>query len=205
MKHPRTATACAAALALIAAARSDGAGGNRDRRFFSAHAGVGIEAPPGWDLSLHTGYVKVLCLLVHPSGSRISLAVDAALTARDAAALADESRAGLAAQGIEVTGATPGPRGGVLVDARLTRRNQALRQLYLVREVAGNPPVRQAIVLTLTTTPSDLTAASGALDWVIARLNLETPVRPDDKHDHPTAARETEPSLGPSKVPRPPR
>jgi hypothetical protein len=38
-------------------------------------------------------------------------------------------------------------------------------------------------VLTLTTTPADLTAASGALDWVIARLDLETPARTDDKHD----------------------
>ena len=185
MKGPRTVAACAAALALIVAARSDGAGGNRDRRFFSARAGVGIEAPPDWDLSLHTGYVQVLCLLVHPSGSRISLAVDAALTARDAAGLAAESRPGLAAQGIEVTGVTPGPRGGVLVDARLGRRNQALRQLYLVRDVAGNPPARQAIVLTLTTTPADLPAASGALDWVISRLDLEAPLRPDEKHDHP--------------------
>ena len=69
--------------------------------------------------------------------------------------------------------------------ARLARRNQALRQLYLVRAVEGNPPGRQAIVLTLTTTPADLAAAGGALDWVIARLDLEAPVRPDDKHDHP--------------------
>jgi hypothetical protein len=185
MKPSRTAAACVAALALLAAPRSESAGGNRDRRFFSARAGVGIEAPPGWDLSLHTGYVQVLCLLVHPSGSRISLAVDAALTARDAAGLAAESRPGLAAQGLEVTGVTPGPRGGVLVDARLPRRNQALRQLYLVRDVAGNPPGRQAIVLTLTTTPADLAAAGGALDWVIARLDLEAPLRPDDKHEHP--------------------
>jgi hypothetical protein len=189
MKAVRTIAALAvavfAALALFIAARSDGATGNRDRRFYSARAGVGLEAPPGWGLSAHTGYLNILCLLVHPSGSRISLAVDAAVTAQDAAALADQSRPGLAAQGIELTGVAPGPRGGVLVDARVARRNQAVRQLYLVRPVEETPPGRQAIVLTLTTTPADLAAARAAFDWVIARLDLETPLRADDKHDHP--------------------
>ena len=189
MKAARTIAAFTvavfAALALSIAARSDGATSNRERRFYSARAGVGLEAPPGWSLSAHTGYLNILCLLVHPSGSRISLAVDAAVTAQDAAALAEQSRPGLAAQGIEITGVAPGPRGGVVVDARVARRNQALRQLYLVRTVEGNPAWRQAIVLTLTTTPADLAAASAALDWVIARLDLQAPVRPDDKHDHP--------------------
>jgi hypothetical protein len=174
-----------AALALSIAARSDAATSNGERRFYSARAGVGLEAPPGWSLSAHTGYPTILCLLVHPSGSRISLAVDVAVTAQDAAALAEQSRAGLVAQGIVITGVAAGPRGGVIVDAYLARRSQALRQLYLIRAVEGNPAWRQAIVLTLTTTVSDLSAASGALDWVIARLDLQTPVRPDDKQNHP--------------------
>ncbi|HVV52329.1 MAG TPA: hypothetical protein VHO06_21860 [Polyangia bacterium] len=191
MKGLRLAAAAAALLALGAAARSDGATANRDRRFFSARAGVGLEAPPGWNLSLHTGYPTVLCLLIHPGGSRISLAVDAAVTAADAAALAAESRPGLAAQGIEVTGVAPGPRGGVLLEARFPRRNQALRQLYLVRAVEGGaPPARQAVVLTLTTTPADLAAAGAALDWVIARLDLEKPLPPDDRPaDRPDGGR----------------
>jgi hypothetical protein len=184
MKGLRTAAACAAALALAAAPRSDGAPSNGDRRFFSARAGVGVEAPLGWKLSLHTGYAMVLCLLIHPGGSRISLAVDAT-TARDAAALAAESRPGLAAQGIEMTGSSAGPHAGVLLDARVPRRGQVLRQLYLVRAVDAGPGARQAIVLTLTTTPADLAAASAALDWTLARLDLEPPVRPDDKRDHP--------------------
>ncbi len=83
----------------------------------------------------------------------------------------------------------PGPRGGVVVDAHVARRNQALRQLYLVRSVEGTPAWRQAIVLTLTTQLSDLAAASGALDWVIARLDLEAPVRLDDKQNHPDGGR----------------
>jgi hypothetical protein len=191
MKALPTATAVTIAVLLTIAALAglapfaDAANANNDRRFYSARAGVGIDAPPGWTVSTHTGYANILCLLVHPGGSRISLAVDAAVTARDAAALAAESRPGLGAQGIEVTAVGAGPRGGVLLDARLPRRNQALRQLYLVRPVEGNPPTRQAIVLTLTTSPSDLAAAGGALDWVIARLDLQAPVRPDDKHDHP--------------------
>jgi hypothetical protein len=189
MKAARTIAALTvavfAALALSIAARSDGATSSRERRFYNVRAGVGLEAPPGWSLSAHTGYLDILCLLVHPSGSRISLAVDTAVTAQDATALAEQSRPGLAAQGIELTGMAPGPRGGVVVEARVARRNQALRQLYLVRTVEGNPAWRQAIVLTLTTTPADLGAAGAAFDWVVARLDLQTPVRPDDKHDRP--------------------
>jgi hypothetical protein len=189
MQAARTVAAFTVAVfvasALSIAGRSDGATGNRERRFYSARAGVGLEAPPGWSLSAHTGYLNILCLLVHPGGSRISLAVDAAVTAQDAAALADQNRPGLAAQGIEIAGLAPGPRGGIVVDARAARRKQALRQLYLVRTVEGNPPWRQAIVLTLTTTPTDLAAAGAALEWVIARLDLEAPLRPDDKHERP--------------------
>jgi hypothetical protein len=183
MKVARIVAALAVASAFSIAARSDGATSNRERRFYSARAGVGLEAPPGWTVSAHTGYSNILCLLVHPSGSRISLAVDASLTAQNAAALAEQSRAGLVAQGIEITGVAPGPRGSTVVDARVTRRNQALRQLYLLRAIEGNPGWRQAIVLTLTTTPADLAAASAALEWVMARLDLQTPVRPDEKHD----------------------
>jgi hypothetical protein len=185
MKAAHLLAALAVAAAFSIAPRTEGATSNRERRFYSARAGVGLEGPPGWTVSAHTGYPNILCLLVHPSGSRISLAVDTALTAQDAAGLAEQSRAGLIAQGIEITGVGPGARGGVLVDARVTRRNQALRQLYLVRSIAGSPAWRQAIVLTLTTTPADLASASTAFDWVISRLDLQTPVRSDDKHDHP--------------------
>src|SRR4051812_39391178 len=188
MKAARILTALAVASTLSMGGRTDAASSNRERRFYSARAGVGLEAPPGWSLSAHTGYPNILCLLVHPSGSRISLAVDAAGSARDAAALAQQSRAGLVAQGIEITGVAPGPRGGVVVDSRAPRRNQALRQLYLIRAVEGSPAWRQAIVLTLTTTPKDLAAATAALDWVISRLELQPPVQLDDKHeqhDHP--------------------
>jgi hypothetical protein len=180
---------CAAAAALIAPAtqaRADTTpvGARQPARFLSARAGVGLETPPGWSLSLHTGYPNVLCVLVHPQGSRISVAVDRA-TALDSAALVAENRPGLAAQGLTIDRVSPGPLGGVVVDARAPRRNQSLRQLYLVRPVGGGPDLRQAIVLTLTTTAAQLAAASGALDWVMAHLELRAPVRPDDKADRP--------------------
>lgn len=154
----------------------------RDRQFFSSRAGVGVEAPPGWTLSLHTGYPKILCLLIHPGGSRISLAVDDAVTAADAAALVAETRPSLAAQGLEVTAVVPAPRAGVQVDARAARRNQQLRQIYLVRAV---PWGKQAIVLTLTTSPAAAAAAFGSLDWVAAHLDLQPPVRPEEKRAAP--------------------
>ncbi len=156
--------------------------GARDRRFFSSRAGVGLEAPPGWTLSLQTGYPKILCVLLHPGGSRISLAVDDAVTAADAAALVAETRPALAAQGLEVSAVTAGSRGGVQVDARAARRSQQLRQIYLVRAV---PWGKQAIVLTLTAPAADAAAAAGSLDWVAAHLDLQPPARADDQRARP--------------------
>jgi hypothetical protein len=153
---------------------------NRDRRFFSAREGVGVDAPPGWVLSQHNGYAAVLVTLVHPSGARISLAVDRA-TAKDGATLAEQSRPGLGAQGLTVERVAPGPRGGALLEARAAKRDQRLRQLYLVRDVGADQ--RQAVVLTLVTPTANYEAASGAFDWVVAHLALEAPVRPDEKPD----------------------
>ncbi|HZL20865.1 MAG TPA: hypothetical protein VFG23_24240 [Polyangia bacterium] len=189
MSNLRMLAGCAAAAALIAPAipaRGDTTpvGARQPARFLSARAGVGLETPPGWSLSLHTGYPNVLCILVHPQGSRISVAVDRA-TAVDSTALLAENRPGLAAQGLTIDRVSPGPLGGVLVDARAPRHNQSVRQLYLVRSVAGGPDPRQAIVLTLTTTADQIAAASGALDWVMAHLDLRAPVRPDDEADRP--------------------
>jgi|HubBroStandDraft_6_1064221.scaffolds.fasta_scaffold88038_3 hypothetical protein len=185
MTNLRALAGCAAAAALLASAlpvRADTApvGARQPARFLNVRAGVGLETPPGWNLSLHTGYPNVLCVLVHPQGSRISVAVDRA-TALDSAALVAENRPGLAAQGLTIDRVSPGPLGGVLVDARAPRHNQSLRQLYLVRPVAGGPDPRQAIVLTLTTSADQLAAVSGALDWVIAHLDLRAPILPDDK------------------------
>jgi hypothetical protein len=69
------------------------------------------------------------------------------------------------------------------LDARAIRRNQALRQLYLVRTFDSGPDGKQAIVVTLSAPSADLAAASGPFDWVLARLNLEMPVRPDARPD----------------------
>jgi hypothetical protein len=189
MSTARALAGCAASAALLAIcalARADTTpvGGGQTARFVNARAGLGLETPPGWALSRHTGYPNVLCILIHPGGSRISLAADRA-TAQDAAALVDENRPGLAAQGLTVDRVSPGPLGGLLLDARAPRRNQSLRQLYLVRALPGGPDPRQAIVLTLTTTPEQLATVSGSLDWVIAHLELRAPVRPDDKPDKP--------------------
>jgi hypothetical protein len=181
-----TGATAAALIAVCAGAFADGTpvAGGQPGRFLSTRAGVGLETPPGWTLSLHTGYPNVLCILIHPGGSRISLAADRA-TAPNAAALVEENRPGLIAQGLTVDRVSPGPLDGLLVDARAPRRNQSLRQLYLVRALNAGPDPRQAILLTLTTTPEQLAAASGSLDWVIAHLELHAPVRPDDKAERP--------------------
>src|SRR6478752_6404835 len=126
MRVPAVAAIVAIAVAASAFAVAAGSSSSRERRYFSARHGVGIEAPPGWSLSQHTGYPSVLVALVHPGGSRISLAVDKTAV-KDATALVEQSKPGLAAQGLTVERVYPGPHSGVQVDARADRRNQALR------------------------------------------------------------------------------
>src|SRR5262249_38045482 len=105
--------AAAIAIAVAASAFADTArtGSSKERRFFSARHGVGVDAPPGWTLSLHTGYPTVLVALVHPGGSRISLAVDRTAV-KDAAALVEQSRPGLVAQGLTIDRVSPGAHNG---------------------------------------------------------------------------------------------
>jgi len=189
------AVLAAAALAIVVAASAFAdtgrTGAGKDRRFFSARHGVGVEAPPGWTLSLHTGYPTVLVALVHPGGSRISLAVDRTAV-KDAAALVEQSKPGLLAQGLTIDRTGPGVHGGVLVDARAPRRNQALRQLYIVRTVGGGAPAdeRQAVVVTLATPAAELAGSSAPFDWVLAHLTLEAPLRPEAKTEaRPDAGR----------------
>jgi hypothetical protein len=166
-----------AAATLLAEAQTTS---NKERRFFSAREGIGLEAPLGWTMSTHTGYPTVLVAFVHPGGGRISLGVaPTKLTA--ASALAEESRPGLVAQGFTADRAVPGPHGSVRIDAR-TRRGQFVRQLYLVRDVAG-ARTRQAVVLSLSAPAEQLTSATTAFDWVIGHLTLETPTRSDASPD----------------------
>jgi hypothetical protein len=175
--------------AQLVLAQTTRGGSSKERRFFSARHGVGIEAPPGWALSQHTGYPSVLVALVHPGGSRISLAVDKTAV-KDATALVEQSKPGLAAQGLTVERVYPGPHTGVQLDARAERRNQALRQLYIVRDTDGGRDGKQAIVVTLAAPFDQLAGATGPYEWVLGHLTLEAPVRPDGKPDNkPDAGR----------------
>jgi hypothetical protein len=148
-----------------------------ERRFFSARHGVGVEAPVGWTLSLHTGYPEILVVLRHPDGSRISLSA-APTTAADAHALVEQSRRGLEAQHLTITRVGAGPRGGVLVDTLSVGRDAALRQYYLVR--AAGAGKRQGVVVTLTTRTETLASAGPAFDAAVAGLQLELPAATDD-------------------------
>ena len=182
MRALLAAAAIATVVAASAFADTGRTGSSKERRYFSARHGVGLEAPPGWTLSQHTGYPTVLVALVHPGGGRISLAVDQT-TVKDAAALVEQSKPGLVAQGLTIERVSPGPHNGIQVDARAAHRNQALRQLYMVRSVAGGSEGKQAVVLTLAVPAADLAAASGPFEWVLAHLQFETPVRPEAKPD----------------------
>jgi hypothetical protein len=143
----------------------------KDRRLSDTRTGITIEAPAGWTLSQHTGYGDTLVLLLHPDGSRISVSV-ARTTVRDAAALYEQNRAGLAAQGLSPTAKGPGPRESLAVDLGASGRPDKIRQLYLVRDVPGG---RQALVLTLVGRADGFTTRTPALDFVATRMGWEDP------------------------------
>ena len=74
-----------------------------------------------------------------PSRRQPHLARRRQTTVKDAAALVEQSKPGLAAQGLTIDRVVPGPHNGVQLDARAARRNQALRQLYVVRNLDAAP------------------------------------------------------------------
>jgi len=176
---------------VLALAVTAGAASPRDRKFFSARHGVGVEVPPGWTLSQHTGYPSILVLLLHPNGSRISISA-APTSAKDARGLVEQNQRGLQAQKLTVTAQGAGPRGGVLVEARATDRDEVVRQLYLVRAFGGDD--RQAVVVTLVTRPAQLGDAAAGFEWALGHLALEVPSR--HAADAPDGGRREEGSAG---------
>ena len=74
----------------------------------------------------------MLVALVHPGGSRISLAVDRT-TAKDASALVEQNKPGLMAQGLRSNASRPA-RATVSSGSAGRSRSQALRQLYVVAQ-----------------------------------------------------------------------
>jgi hypothetical protein len=142
----------------------------KDRRYVSARHGISVEAPNGWTLSTHTGFPNVLVLLLHPDGSRISVAVSET-TAATARELADSNRRGLDVQGMKVVNVRAGARDGVELEATSTARAETVVQLYLVRALA-TAGQRQAVIISLITATSSLATQRPALDQVVAKLGL---------------------------------
>lgn len=172
MRGPGHGGAIALALAITGMTSLTAAAlGPKDRRLTSLRHGITVEAPPGWKLSGHTGYRETVALLLHPDGSRIT--VTAALTdARHPTALVESNKRGLAAQGLTVSRTTPAPLGSMLLDASAPARQEAVRQIYLVREISNR---RQAVVLTLVCRATLLATHAAALDLAFARLSFDEP------------------------------
>ena len=144
----------------------------RDGRFSNPKYGVTVDAPPGWTLSLHTGYPDILAVLLHPSGSRISIA--AANTAlASARELAEQNRRALEAQGLSVLAIGDGGRGGAVLDAQSRTRAERVRQCYLLRPMEGD--TRTAVVVTLTAPTSLLATMIPTLEQITARIAAEAP------------------------------
>ena len=166
-------SALAVALAASLLAAPARAGGPSDRRFVSARNGITVEAPVGWTLSTHTGFPNILVLLLHPDGSRISIAVSET-QAKDAREVAEPNRRALERQTGSAVTARAGARNGVELDGQAAGRNEAIVQLYLVRALAPEGP-RQAIVVSLFAPESAVALRRADLDFVIGKLGL-TPI-----------------------------
>lgn len=167
------ALAVALAAALNVASLPAHAAGPTDRRFVSARNGITVEAPAGWTLSTHTGFPNILVLLLHPDGSRISIAVSDT-PAKDARELAEPNRRALEKQTGGAVTARAGARNGVELDGQAASRGEAIVQLYLVRALAPEGP-RQAIVVSLIAPQPSLALRRVDLDFVIGKLGL-TPI-----------------------------
>jgi len=141
----------------------------KDRRFVSAKVGIGVDAPPGWTFSTHTGYPSVVVLLLHPDGSRISIAASPT-PAKSARELVELNRRGLEAQKLSVVSVGAGARGGFEVVARAEARDESLVQLYIVRPVGAG--AQQAIVISLIARSEVVATHRPALEWVVTRLAL---------------------------------
>jgi len=187
--------AVAGAVAVATTPQAWGATTAKDRRFVSARHGITVDAPTGWTLSTHTGFPNILVLLLHPDGSRISVAVSdtQAATAR---ALADSNRRGLEVQGLKIVGQRAGARDGVEIEAQSSARAETVIQLYLVREL-GSAAAKQAIIISLITATASLATHRPALDQVVAKLGLNpvadaVPARPPSSKAPSAAQRPTE-------------
>ena len=163
-------SALAVALAASLLAAPARAGGPTDRRFVSARNGIAVEAPTGWTLSTHTGFPNILVLLLHPDGSRISIAASET-QAKDARELAEPNRRALEKQTGSAVSARAGARNGVELAGQVSARKEAIVQLYLVRALAPEGP-RQAIVVSLIAPAQALALRRADLDFVIGKLGL---------------------------------
>jgi hypothetical protein len=146
----------------------------KERRFTSTKYGLTVDAPSSWTLSLHTGYPNILAVLLHPSGSRISIAASET-SARAARDLAEQNRPGLEAQGLSVLSVADAAHQGILVDAQ-SHTDDRVRQYYLVR---ATDKTRQAVIVTLTTKKDLLSTMAPALDIVIAKMITDSPTQPN--------------------------
>jgi len=170
---PRARIATSALVVALAASMLAGparAGGPTERRFVSARNGITVEAPTCWTLSTHTGFPNILVLLLHPDGSRISIAVSET-QAKDAREVAEPNRRALEKQTGSAVTARAGARNGVELDGQASGRNEAIVQLYLVRALAPDGP-RQAIVVSLFAPEAALALRRADLDFVIGKLGL---------------------------------
>jgi hypothetical protein len=168
----------AMAMAVAIAHQARAASAAKDRRYASARHGISVEAPTGWTLSTHTGFPSILVLLLHPDGSRISIAVSES-QAKNARDLAESNRKGLEAQGLKIVGVRAGARGGVEVEAQSAAGAESLVQLYLLRTTPTEGP-RQAIVVTMNTPTASLVVHRAAFEYVVGKLGLNPmPEAPD--------------------------
>jgi hypothetical protein len=168
----------------------------KDRRYVSARHGISVEAPTGWTLSTHTGFPSILVLLLHPDGSRISIAV-ADSQAKTTRELADSNRRGLDAQGLKVVGVRASARETVEIEAQSAARAESVVQLYLLRAATTTGP-RQALVITMTTPTAALALHRPALDYVLAKLGLN----PLAEESRPATAKPASAAERPPEEPR---
>lgn len=150
------------ALALLLASAEAGAQGRTDHH---PELGIKITAPFGWTIERKSAYARVITVMSHPDGARLTVAVQPLDRSRKLEAFVHQNRAAMQKAGLKVGATTPRPPG---VDVAITSKDakKRLLQYYVATGELG-------FVLTLTAPATDIDRYRLAFDYAIKKLELE--------------------------------
>lgn len=146
--------------------------------------GIKITAPFGWQIERKSAYARIITVMAHPDGARLTVAVQPLDRSRKLDAFVHQNRAAMQKAGLKVGATTARPPG---MELALTSKDgrKRLWQYYVTSGELG-------FVLTLTAPAADLDRYRLAFEYAIKKLELE-PEQADAEEALPEPEPETKP------------